>query len=419
MNARAIRTRNGVSGVVRVPGSKSIANRALIMAALAPGVSTLSNVPSGDDTVAMIDALNRLGLKPAFEGGSIRITGPLDRNATSSVTLDANLAGTTSRFLTALGAVRCGSTTIDGGEPLRRRPNVDLRNALLQLGAVIESPVRDGLPITLRGKLDLANEVAVDGSMSSQFTSALMMIGSVIDGGLRLNLRGTPVSRSYIDLTAGVMAQFGVQVEIDEDSVWVDGSTIRACDLAVEADASSASYPLAAAAISGGSVEVLGLGDTSGQSDALFRDLLRQMGCEVATTKDNTTVRRNLGKALAGISTNLAEASDLVPTLAAVCCFADSRSEITGVGFIRKKESNRIEGLADQLNRCGARVTPTPDGLIIDPSEMHGAIIDPMHDHRIAMALALVGLRVSGVEISDPGVVSKSWPDYWSVLDAL
>ena len=184
------------------------------MAALAPGVSTLSNVPSGDDTVAMIDALNRLGLKPAFEGGSVRITGPLDRNATSSVTLDANLAGTTSRFLTALGAVRCGSTTIDGGEPLRRRPNVDLRNALLQLGAVIESPVRDGLPITLRGKLDLANEVAVDGSMSSQFTSALMMIGSVIDGGLRLNLRGTPVSRSYIDLTAGVMAQLVCKLKL-------------------------------------------------------------------------------------------------------------------------------------------------------------------------------------------------------------
>jgi 3-phosphoshikimate 1-carboxyvinyltransferase len=249
---------------------------------------------------------------------------------------------------------------------------VDLRNALLQLGAVIESPVRDGLPITLRGKLDLANEVTVDGSMSSQFTSALMMIGSVIEGGLRLNLSGTPVSRAYIDLTADVMGRFGVQVVIEENSVLVNGLSIRACDLVVEADASSASYPLAAAAISGGSVEVLGLGDTSHQSDALT-----------------------------------------------VCCFADSRSEITGVGFIRNKESNRIEGLADQLNRFGAHVTPTPDGLIIDPSELHGAIIDPMHDHRIAMALALVGLRVSGVEISDSGVVSKSWPDYWSVLDAL
>ncbi len=419
MNTRAIRARNGVSGVVRVPGSKSIANRALIMAALAPGVSTLRNVPSGDDTLAMVDALERLGLKPEVGSGYVRVAGPLSRTSTTDVALDANLAGTTSRFLTALGAVRCGSTTIDGGGPLRRRPNAALRNALLELGAVIESPVGEGLPITLRGKLDLANEVTVDGSMSSQFTSALMMIGSVIEGGLRLNLSGTPVSRAYIDLTADVMGRFGVQVVIEENSVLVNGLSIRACDLDVEADASSASYPLAAAAISGGSVEVLGLGDTSHQSDALFSELLRQMGCDVATTNDNTTVRRNPSKALAGISANLAEASDLVPTLATVCCFADSRSEITGVGFIRNKESNRIEGLADQLNRFGAHVTPTPDGLIIDPSELHGAIIDPMHDHRIAMALALVGLRVSGVEISDPGVVSKSWPDYWSVLDAL
>ncbi len=419
MNARVIRTRNGVSGVVRVPGSKSIANRALVMAALAPGVSKLSNVPSGDDTVAMVDALERLGLNPEFRSGSVRIAGPLDRTSTNSVALDAKLAGTTSRFLTALASVRCGSTTIDGGEPLRRRPNVALRNALLELGAVIESPVNDGLPVTLHGNLDLANEVTVDGSVSSQFTSALMMIGSVIEGGLRLNLRGALVSRSYINLTAAVMQQFGVQVVADEGSIWVDGSKIRACELEIEADASSASYPLAAAAISGGSVEVRGLGNTSSQSDALFAELLKDMGCDVAITNSSTTVRRNPSNSLLGIRANLAEASDLVPSLATVCCFANSRSEITGVGFIRNKESNRIEGLAAQLNRFGASVIPTPDGLIIEPSALHGASIDSMHDHRIAMALALVGLRVPGVEILNPEVVSKSWPDYWSMLDAL
>jgi 3-phosphoshikimate 1-carboxyvinyltransferase len=403
-----------ISGRVKVPGSKSIANRALILAALSMSESEITNVPDGDDTQAMIAGLRILGSIVEVSGSNVHVIRPVPLDEVSSVRIDAQLAGTTSRFLTALAALRSGPVTIDGGEPLRKRPNLALRLALQRLGAVVESEVGDGLPITVRRGSAFASEVTIDGSISSQFISALMMIGAAMPDGLRIVMAGSVVSRSYIELTAAVMRDFGVSVEVSDKYIFVKPGGVSGRNFAVEADASSASYPLAAAAICGGRVVIEGLGSKSTQSDSIFSSLLEAMGCTVDVDSASTSVSRSIDQPLRGISVDLSDASDLVPSLVAVCCFAETPSTIGGVGFIRRKESNRIEGLAEQLQRLGANVVPTEDGLEIFPATLHGGRIDSMHDHRIAMASSIIGLTVPGVVIEDPDVVSKSWPSFWN-----
>ena len=418
MKTRRIRPRNPIDSVVGVPGSKSIANRALILGALADGETVIKNVPDGDDTQAMIDALIALGIEINRAKSDVTILGPINLDDSSPVVLDARLAGTTSRFLTAVGALRSGPTTIDGGASLRSRPNADLRKCLSAVGAKVVSTVSDGLPVQVSRGDQLADRVSVRGDISSQFLTALLLIASSLPKGLVIDVEGDLVSRSYIEMTVEILRSFGVNVEFSGHSAIVRAGRPQARTYSVEPDASSASYPLAAAAIAGGRVKVEGLGTNSLQSDAVFRDLLRAMGCEVHVD-DSTVVSRDLSVPLVGIDVDLGNASDLVPTLAAVCCFASTPSEISGIGFIRRKESNRIEGLAEQLCALGADVRATADGLLIQPASLHGGVVNTMHDHRIAMALALVGLNVDGVEITEPEVVSKSWPAYWEMFDAL
>ena len=418
MTSKLIRRRSALDASVTVPGSKSIANRALVLAALADGISTLTNVPDGDDTEAMLGALTALGVSVVRNGTKVQIHGPVDLDSSEPLTLDANLAGTTSRFLTALAALRTGRTTIDGRDPLRARPNADLRECLNAIGARVQSDTADGLPVTLSRGEQNTDHVRVRGDISSQFLTALLLVASSLPRGLRLEIIGDLVSRSYVEMTISVMRSFGVEVEFDGLIATVAPGVPQACTYEIEPDASSASYPLAAAAIAGGSVTVLGLGRTSLQSDSIFSDFLLAMGCKV-DRNDSTRIMRNAGVVLQGVDIDMRDCSDLVPTMATVCCFADSESHLRGIGFIRNKESNRIEGLAEQLASLGGRIEATADGLIVRPSMMRGGSVDSLHDHRIAMALALVGLSVDGVEINDPDVVSKSWPGYWDMLDAL
>ncbi|MEO6122265.1 MAG: 3-phosphoshikimate 1-carboxyvinyltransferase [Ilumatobacteraceae bacterium] len=423
----AVRTVGGpIDAIVRVPGSKSIANRALICATLADGESMLRNVPGGDDTTAMLECVALLGAGVGAlddvpttvvvhgTGGALR-PGPL--------TLHARLAGTTSRFVTALAALGVGPYHVDGLPPLRSRPMAPLHDALVALGAQVHPAEAWGhLPADVTG-IDLAAAqgpavVRIPGDISSQYITALMLIAPYLPGGLRIELTTPLVSRPYLAITSAVMAAFGVaDVRIDDDVVIIAAGRYTARDYEIEPDASSASYPLAAAAVCGGRMRIPGLGADALQGDAAFADVLATMGCHVERTSAGTVVSRH--RELVGVTLDMADLSDLVPTLAIIAPFAISPTEITGVGFIRAKESDRLGDLASELRRCGIAAVELVDGIRINPGVGTGARLGTHHDHRLAMAFGVLGLRLAGVEIEDPAVVSKSWPDFWPALESI
>lgn len=406
-----------LDAVVDVPGSKSIANRALVCAALADGESTLRGVPGGDDSVAMVACLRRLGLAVS-DGPDVAVDGTGGTISAPDALLDAGLAGTTSRFVTALAALADGPITVDGAPPLRKRPMAPLHDALVALGVGLEhGELAGGLPVTVRGPLRNGGSVALRGDVSSQYLTALMLIAPMLDGGLRLQLTTPLISVPYVELTAAVMASFGVTgVTISETEIVVPAGRYERTDFTIEPDASSASYPFAMAAVAGGRVQVRGLHRTSAQGDAVFADVLAHMGCTVTGRVDGLVVERAIDLPLRGIEIDMADISDLVPTLAAVAVTASTPTTITGVGFIRAKESDRLGDLAAELRATGADITELDDGLRIEPvDELHGATLGTHHDHRLAMAFGTLAARVPGLEVTDPDVVTKSWPDFWTV----
>jgi len=409
-----------VDAVVAVPGSKSIANRALVCAALAVGTSELTNLPDGDDTSAMLDCLRELGLDAELDADRVSITGVGSRWAPGPHTLHTGLAGTTSRFVSALAALATppvGPITIDGHPPLRRRPFGPLHEALAQLGvSVTPGETFGSLPVTIDGPPS-GGSAAIRGDVSSQYVTALMLIGPYLPGGLRLQLTSGLISRPYVELTASVMGWFdGTQVEIGDDLITVAPGVYRPSRVRIEPDASSASYPLAIAAVAGGAVQVDGLGDRALQGDARFADLLGRMGCTVE--RDEHMVRIHRADGLHGIDIDMSDISDLVPTLAVVASVADTPSRIRGVGFIRDKESDRLGDLSLELRKAGVDITEADDGLDIRPSSsaLRPARLATHHDHRLAMAFAVLGSVVDGIEVEDPDVVSKSWPGFWTML---
>ncbi|HEY5874951.1 MAG TPA: 3-phosphoshikimate 1-carboxyvinyltransferase [Ilumatobacteraceae bacterium] len=403
-----------------IPGSKSIANRALVCAALADGRSTLRNVPGGDDTLAMMRCIAALGAGTSDGGSSVvAVDGTGGSLRPGPMLLHAGLAGTTSRFVTALAALGPGPYTVDGHAPLQARPMGPLHDALVALGARLTATDNPGrLPVTIGGGALRGGRISLPGDVSSQFVTALMLIGPYLEDGVDIALTTALVSRPYVEITAAVMGEFGATgVEIGPDRIVVPPGRYRGADLTIEPDASSASYVFGAAAICGGDVTVTGLGDASMQGDAAFADLLSAMGCEVERS-GTTTMVRSTGH-LSGIDVDMADISDTVPTLAVVAPFASSPTRITGVGFIRRKESDRIGDVVRELRRCGVRAHEEPDGMTIEPSAPVAARVHTYDDHRLAMAFALVGLRVPGIEIEDPDVVAKSWPGFWDVLRGL
>ena len=419
---RRVRTIQGpLDAVVSVPGSKSIANRALVCAALADGTSALTNVPDGDDTVAMLDCLRALGSGPRIDADRVTIGGSGGRIAPpGDDVVHAALAGTTSRFITAMAALGTGPISIDGHPPLRRRPFGPLHEALMQLGVEVTSWEQAGsLPVTIQGP-PTGRDVTIRGDVSSQFISALMLIGPYLPNGLTLNLSTPLISRPYVEMTAAVLGWFGhTEIEIDDDRVTVAAGRYVAATRAIEPDASSASYPLGLAAVLGGTVHVPGLGFGAIQGDSRFADLLADMGCSVVRSDDGVWVGRDLDQDIEGIDIDMADISDLVPTVAVIAAFAASPTVIRGVGFIRAKESDRLGDLAAELRLAGVDIDETDDGLTIRPSRhrLHPGKLGTHHDHRLAMAFGVLGSVVDGIVVEDPDVVSKSWPDYWDMLD--
>jgi 3-phosphoshikimate 1-carboxyvinyltransferase len=409
-----------VDASVDVPGSKSIANRALVCAALTDGRSVVEGVPSGDDTAALVECLGALGITVGIDTGAAVVDGRGGTLLPGPRTLQARLAGTTSRFVTAVAALGPGPYVVDGEPSLRTRPMGPLHDALVDLGASVrplEGPGR--LPVEVSGPAT-GGRVAVGGDVSSQFVTALMLIGPYLPGGLHIDLTSPLVSRPYVDMTAAVMTAFGAgDVRVGDDSIDVEAGRYRPTTYHIEPDATSAGYPLAVAALAGGTIVINGLTRTSLQGDTRFVDLLAAMGCSTGWSVGGVAVTRDPTLALVGVDVDMADMSDLVPTLAVVAATASTQTRIRGVGFIRDKESDRLGDLASELAKTGAQVAEEADGLLIDPAPraLHGAQLATHHDHRLAMAFGVLGTVVEGVEVEDPSVVTKSWPDFWDMLE--
>lgn len=406
---------------VRVPGSKSVAARALVCAALASGKSSVGNLPTGDDTLSMLAGLSLLGAQIDMHGNTAVFKSGIDVNQESPIVIDARLAGTTARFLTAVSALRAGEVVITGEDALRKRPMSELHQALSDIGFDV-SPLNGAgvLPVAVKRGEQKSDQVHIAATTSSQFTTALMLIAPKLSRGLSIVTEGEVVSQSYLEMTVGVQNSFGVTpVERGENVFRYDSSDYVGAQYEVEPDASSASYPLAAVAIAGGRVAVSGLGCSSLQGDAQFVDVLVRMGCFVEVAGDDVVLTRPLDQPLQGVTIDMRDMSDLVPTLAVVAAFAQSATTINGVGFIRNKESDRIGDLAHELRGLGVQVDELADGLTVHPSKPRGGMVNTHHDHRLAMSLALIGLVTPGVVINDPMVVTKSWPEYWSMLEGL
>ncbi len=406
-----------VAGVVVVPGSKSITNRALLTAALAEGRSRLSGALVADDATAMIDAVTHLGATVDIDdrGRTLVVTGTGGRLPSDAIALYANQAATVGRFVAAVAAAGTAAVTIDADPQLRARPIAPLFDALRALGAQVRDT--DGyLPVTIIGPAK-GGSVTVPAGISSQFISALLVAGPLFAKGVQVQLEGTQVSTGYIALTAAVMRRFGVQPALYPAACAVAPGPYVATDFAVEPDASAASYFFAAAAMTGGEVRVDGLGTASHQADMRMVRILELMGAEVEMTGDHTTVR-GVGP-LEGVDVDMSDCSDMVPTLAVVAATARTPTTIRGVSFIRKKETDRVAVSARELRRCGVSVEEFDDGLTVYPGPRKGAMIDPAGDHRMAMAFAVLGLVTPGMAIDDPGCVGKTFPDFWDVLDRL
>ena len=409
---------------VAVPGSKSLTNRALVAAALAHGTSVIDGALFADDTEAMLGCLAGLGFALDVDRGAgrITVTGAAGRVPAAGASVFARLSGTTTRFITPLVALGDGEFVVDAAPPMRARPMTDQVVALRSLGAQIDDTANPGhLPLRLTSAGLHGGTVQLPGDASSQFLSGLLLAAPAMRDGLRVELTTGLVSRSDVGLTADVMAAFGSAIATPDERTFVVAPTgYRATTYPVEPDASAASYFFAAAAICGGQVRVDGLGAASHQGDLRFVDLLERMGAEVERG-DRFTLVRGTGS-LRGIEVEMADLSDTAQTLAAVAAFAEGPTRVTGIGFIRRKETDRIAAVVAELRRCGVDAAEEPDGFVVRPGGTagpHGALVQTYDDHRMAMSFALLGLRVPGVRIADPGCVTKTFPGFFAALEAL
>jgi len=425
-----------IVGSIRPPGSKSITNRALVCAALARGESLLTGVLDSQDTRVMAAGLAALGIGVIadWSRGEVRVAGAGGAVPAAEATLDCAASGTTIRFLSAVCAIGHGTYRLDGTPRMRKRPIGDLLEALQSLGvnATAESP--GGCPpVVIRSRGLPGGAASVRGSTSSQFASGLAMVAPCTSQGMQIQFAGTLVSLPYLDMTRRVMEAFGADCSPEGDRGWrIAPSGYQGRDYAIEPDASAASYFLAAAAITGGSVRVEGLSRRSMQGDVGFADALGRMGCTVAWDDGPEESITVTGRAVRGIDIDMNAISDTVPTLAVVALFADGPTTIRNVAHIRDKETDRIGDLTCELRRLGGTVVEHADGLTIAPLAhagaespgqggigLHGATVKTYDDHRMAMSLALVGLRVPGVLVADPACVGKTFPHYWDRLDAI
>jgi 3-phosphoshikimate 1-carboxyvinyltransferase len=436
---------------ISVPGSKSITNRALVLAALrAKGFAyAIRGALRSEDTEIMIDCLRGLGFRVLtdWQDGVVSVTSRPEERTIPAAEADLFVgnSGTTMRFLTAMVSLGEGRYRLDGVPRMRERPIEDLLGALRQLGVKAYSEKHNGCPPVIVEAQGLdGGRVRIKGDISSQFLSGLLLAAPYARDKIVIDVDGPLVSRPYVEMTVRMLHRWGLFILDDYTSGEFQVLSCRARELdskvqeqigqaafhegfdprrhtllqdyEVEPDASAASYFGAAAAICGGEVTLPGLGERSIQGDTRFFDVLEDMGCRVDKDALGLTVR---GGRLNGVDVDMNDISDTVMTLAAVACFAEGPTTIRNVAHIRFKETNRLAALATELRRIGVGVDELDDGLRIEPRPLHGGVIETYRDHRMAMSLAVVGLRVPGIVIKDPGCVAKTYPGFFEDLEKL
>lgn len=406
---------------VVIPGSKSYTNRALILAALAQGTSTITNALVADDSEAMLEALDALGVVVERDDKQWLVQGLGGAIPAGPLNINARFSGTTSRFLLPVLALGVGPYVLDGHEPLRKRPIGPIAEALLNLGAEVEDVDGTGLnflPLSVRGGNLSGGQVEVSAEFSSQFVTGLLQAGPYMRRGLTLNMVEATASRPYLTMTTSVMSAFGVTVERpNENQFVVPAGGYVATTYEVEPDASTASYVFAAAAITGGRIRVPGLGRRSLQGDMAFLDVLSQMGAHVEVNEDWSEVRGSAD--IRGVDIDMSDFPDMAQTVAAVAVFGDKPTRVRGVSLIRHHETDRIRAVVTEMRRLGIQAEEFDDGFVIHPGTPQPAQVETYDDHRMAMSFALLGLRVPGIEIVDPVCVGKTFPGFFDVLDSL
>ncbi len=399
------------------PPSKSYTHRALIAAALAEGKSTLFRPLESEDTRLTAGALRSLGVIIEEQPGRLIVTGcngklP-DRRP---ITLELDNSGTSLRLLTTLALLCHHPVVLTGSARMQERPIGPLAEALPAIGGSVEFLKTPGYPpIRVSGKLT-GGPVIIDGSMSSQFISSILMAAPFAEREVEVIIPKSPASASYLDITLGVMEAFGAKVRRTgyERFAVSESDRYKGRRYTIEGDYSSASYFFAIAAICGGRVRVRNLVKDSVQGDRRFLDALERMGCEVTYGKEFITVERTGD--LQGVSFDMSSSPDTVQTLCVVAAMATTKTTITGIGHLKFKESDRINGTADKLRSLGCRVDVGEDSLTIHPAPLHGGTIDPENDHRTAMSFAVLGLGIGGITIKNAECVAKSFPGFWDKL---
>lgn len=405
-----------IAATVSLPGSKSLTNRELVLAALADSPSRLRSPLHSRDSQNMVDALRALGAT-ITETDATGSFGPdwlvTPGELTGSTTVDCGLAGTVMRFVPPVAALALGPTTFDADDAARGRPMGTMISSLRALGVDINDDKRGSLPFTVHGTGRVGGgELTIDASSSSQFVSGLLLAASRFDDGLTLTHSGERLpSLPHIEMTVAALAARGVPVSSPSVGVWrVEPGAISGLDVDIEPDLSNAAPFLAAAVVTGGSVTITGWPAETTQVGAELIEILPRFGATVTLTGDRLTVTG--GESIPGVDIDLTTAGELAPALVAIAAFADGPSTITGIGHIRHHETDRLAALATELNKLGGNVTELEDGLVVEPRPMHGGTWLSYHDHRMATTGAIVGLLVPGVVIENIATTAKTLPQF-------
>lgn len=409
-------------GTLAIPGSKSCTNRALLIAALAEGTSTIGHILRSDDSYWCLDALQRLGVKLEVDGSTVTIEGTGGQWPNQSGSLYLGAAGTAARFLPgALAASAAGNWLVEGSQRLSERPIRPLIEALQQLGASIEYKALDGqLPIEIQAHGLRGGNVHVSGAISSQFISGLLLASPYARQATRIRITDTIVQHAYVSLTISLMKQFGVTVTHHEqlNEYEILPQVYTAQTLTLEADASTSCYALAYAALTGGHVRITNLPDQTNQPDLGMLEVFEQMGCRIQKSAAGIELW-GAQQLKGGFTISMKEMSDQTMTLAAMAIFADAPITITEVSHIRAHECDRIQAMCVSLGRLGIQVDEHPDGMTIYPGTPQPAVLPTYDDHRIAMSLTLIGSRIGGIRLLDPGCVSKTYPRFFEDMEQL
>lgn len=412
----------------QIPGSKSYTNRALVMAALANGQSTLINPLKSDDTKFMIESLRNLGIEINEYDDKFVVRGTGGKFEIKSNKLFSGIAGTTSRFLSALSCIIGNEVEIHGEGKLLERPIGQLVDGIKQLGVEVRYLGKVGsIPLRINGTKISNYEISMKGDVSSQYFTALLLIAPLLEKGLTINVEGEQVSKSYIDMTINGMKEFGVLVENDNYKKYSvrPNQEYKSREYRVEGDWSSASYFCALGALHKGQVEIENINNNSTQGDKEFPMLLEKMGARVEYNQNS--IKISGGNNLVGIQCDMEQMPDTAMTLAVVAVFADGITHIKGLSTLKVKETDRLEAMKNEFAKCGIKSEITSDSIKIygNPDLFEKQIserivkIETYHDHRIAMAFGILGTVVSGIEILNPSVVNKSFPKFWEYLDII